>query len=232
MNNQERIGLDATALHSYDFIFHEIILPISEEIEAEVDPEFKIICDFEKLNTEKVYEISHKFYRKKRESLKNFFYGEVFLNEKSVNYDDYCLDLHKIASIITATLIRNKLFWFDEGKAKKYIDSKDCSTEWKIDNLLINYKLAFYVGVALMYYKMLFDAKGNDTQESQKLYKKIEMQGGLYLYPKNELHESFPNSIIYDFAKRDINNRSFDYLLYSALLYQLEEYNREKFNKI
>ena len=231
MNNQEKIGFTSDNLHSFDFIFHQIVLPLADEMENEVDADFKSACGFEKLDTERVFAISHKFYRTKRESLKKFFYGDIFSNATKLNNEDCRLDLHKIASVITATLIRNKLFWYNEARAQEYISSKELSTEWKIDNLLVNYKLAFHVGVALMYYKMLFDLE-SDESGTKQLYKKIENQGGLYLYSNNKWHESFQNSIIYDFAKRDINNRSFDYLLYSALLYQLEEYNREKFNKI
>lgn len=233
MSENASAKIDLNKIHSYDYIFHQIVLPLAQEMAEEVDPKFKSECDFEILETEAIYLKSHALYKQKREMIKSFFYGDVFFEkDKYLDDDSYRLDLHKIASIICSTLIRNKIFWYDEKKAKKYLnDNKKLSTDWKIKNILINYRLAVHTSFSLIYYKMLFDLNQKDEQQ-KKLYEKIENQEGLYLYPTNDSHESFENSIILDFAKRDIDNRSFDYLLYSTLLYQLEEYNREKFNKI
>ena len=227
MNEQQKVRRKINKLHSYEYIFREIVVPLAEEIAKEVDPDFKIACGFEILDTTPIFNKSNVLFRQKRESLKKMFYGNVFLEKDEVLDDDnYRLDLHKIASIVCAALIRNKFFWYDEKKAQEYIRDKKCSTDWKIKNILANYRLAVHASFSVIYNKMLFDLEGKNP----KLYKKIEDQQGLYLYRTNVEHESFENSIILDFAKRDIGKRSFDYLLYSTLLYQLEEYNYEKFN--
>lgn len=229
MSKQQNLKSDSDKLHSYDYIFHDIVIPLVEEIAEDADSDFKTTCDFETLNTEVIFHKSHPLYKQKRESIKKNFYGDIFLKKgEDLDDDKYRLDLHKIASIVCAILIRNKVFWYDEKKAQEYIKNKELSTDWLIKNILINYRLAVHASFSIIYNKMLFDLKSTD----KKLYDNIENQRGLYLYRTNDEHESFENSIILDFAKRDIDNRSFDYLLYSALLYQLEEYSKEKFNKI
>lgn len=229
MSEQQNLKSDIDKLHSYDYIFHKIVIPLVEEIAEDVDSDFKDACDFETLNTENIFAKSHPFFKQKRENIKKNFYGDIFLKKgEDLDDDKYRLDLHKIASIVCAALIRNKVFWYDEKKAKDYISKKEFSTDWLIKNILINYRLAVHTSFSIIYNKMLFDHE----ETNKKLYNDIENQQGLYLYRTNDEHESFENSIILDFAKRDIDSRSFDYLLYSALLYQLEEYNKEKFNKI
>ena len=73
---------------------------------------------------------------------------------------------------------------------------------------------------------MLFRLKSTETD----LYEKLKKEKKLNLYTvkvsKDQVHESFENSLVLDLAKRDINNRSFDCFLYSTIMYQLEEYNK------
>jgi hypothetical protein len=88
--------------------------------------------------------------------------------------------------------------------------------------------LAFYASLSIIYYKILFDADQNNDSE---LYQLVENQQALNLYPIKKDHESFENSIIIDMAKRNVNRRSFDCLLYAAVLFQLEEYNLQLFSR-
>ncbi len=215
-------------LTNFNYIFSEIIIPLVDEIQNGMNSEFKHYCDLKIININLVQENCEKFYLKKRNELKKIFYGKQY-TYKNGNDDEFCLDLHKIAAIICCGLIRFKIFWYDETKALNYIKEHNIKdTDWLIDNVLINYKLAFHFSMAFMYYKMLFDSKNDENND---LYNKIEEQRGLYLYKKNSEHESFENSVILDFAKRDINNRSFDYFMYATVLFQIEEYNKVQFNK-
>ncbi len=143
MSENASAKIDLNKIHSYDYIFHQIVLPLAQEMAEEVDPEFKSECDFEILETEAIYKKSHVLYKQKREMIKSFFYGDVFFEkDEYLDDDSYRLDLHKIASIICSTLIRNKIFWYDEKKAKKYLNNNEkLSTDWKIKNILINFQI-------------------------------------------------------------------------------------------
>ena len=66
-------------------------------------------------------------------------------------------------------------------------------------------------------------------QDESQINQKLRNQRKLILYDSTQdigLHESFENYMVLDLAKRDINNRSFDYFMYAANMFQLEEYNR------
>ncbi|WP_448918912.1 hypothetical protein [Eubacterium sp.] len=214
-------------LTNFDYIYSKIIIPLIEQVKDGASTEFKRYCNLTTIDYCLVQENCEKFYLKKRDELKKIFYGEQY-TYKNRNDDNFCLDLHKIAAIICCGLIRFKVFRYDKEKALEYIKENNIKdTDWLIDNVFINYKLAFHFSMAFIYYKMLFDSK-NDKNDN--LYNKIENQKGLFLYKKNSEHESFQNSIILDFAKRDIGNRSFDYFMYATVLFQIEEYNKIQFN--
>ena len=212
-------------------IFNLIIKPLIDEVEEDLDDDFKKATGFKCSNLERVYQNCEPIYQSKREELKKLFYGAAYKG-KPITSDPHYLDLHKIGSIVCYCLIKYKVFWFDENKAWKYINDKfadQVPNDWYVSNILINYKLAFHASIAIIYYKILFDANDNNDFE---LYKLVETRQGLNLYPQKKDHESFENSIIIDMAKRNVNQRSFDCLLYAAVLFQLEEYNLQIFSKL
>ncbi len=212
--------------NNFEQIFKEIVIPLVSQIEEPMDSEYRDFTGFKTNNLDDVYLRCESFYEKKKVELKKIFYG----NKYSASDDKALLfDIHKIASIVCYSLIKHKLFAFDDNAAIQFIiDRKIEDTTWIIDNALVNYKLAFHVSVSMIYYKLLYDAskKLNDIRVDS-----LESQGQLFLYKTRQGHESFANSVILDLAKRDIHKRSFDYFLYSSLLFQLEEYNKELYKK-
>lgn len=68
-------------------------------------------------------------------------------------------------------------------------------------------------------------------------YNKLADAENLDLYepsidPKEKtVKESFENCMVLDLAKRDIENQSFDYLMYGIVLYQLEQHNKYVLSK-
>ena len=208
-------------LTNFDQIFDCIVLPLINELPQYMDEKFKNSVGFKHKDLQKAREDCKSFYETKKTELKKIFYGSKY-NKAAEN--DLKFDIHKIASIICSSLIKHKIFIFNDEVAFQTIEQngKFEDTTWIIDNALINYKLAFKVSVAMIYYKLL-----HESNDDAKIF--FERHHGLSLYKKREGHESFENSVILDFAKRDIHGRSFDYFLYSAFLFQLEEYNKKVF---
>lgn len=205
-------------LSKFSKIFNKIVEPLIKQIEEEADKGFKKAANLKVKDLREACLACESFYETKKKELKRLFYGEKYSEKED---DKFLFDVHKVASIVCYSLIKHKVFVFDEKIAYEGMEEKE--TDWIIDNAFINYKLAFYVSVAVIYYKMLFEA---EEEAKEELRLSLLKKRCLFLYKIREGHESFANSIILDFAKRDIHKRSFDYFLYSALLFQLEEYNK------
>ena len=208
-------------LTNFDQIFDYIVTPLINELPQYMDAEFKEFVGFKIKDSQKARESCKIFYEAKKTELKKIFYGSKYTKASE---NDLKFDIHKIAAIICSSLIKHKVFIFNDELAFQTIEQRGKfeDTSWIVDNALINYKLAFKVSIAMIYYKLLHES--ND--DTKKFFKS---HNGLSLYKKREDHESFENSVILDFAKRDIHGRSFDYFLYSAFLFQLEEYNKKVF---
>lgn len=211
---------------NFRLIFEKIVFPLIPQMEIEMDNEFKDSTNFYVKDLNNTYDQCNSFYERKKVELKKIFYGDKFSLSDERNL---LFDIHKVASISCYSLIKHKIFSFDENNALQFIKERKIEdTTWIINNALVNYKLAFHVSVSMIYYKLLYDA---DKQLNTKLADAIKSQKRLSLYKTRTGHESFANSIILDLAKRDMHKRSFDYFLYSAILFQLEEYNKEFFKK-
>lgn len=221
--------IDTGFNENFKLIFNNIIKPIIFQIESKIDRDFFLSTGFHLNNLDEICNKCSTFYEQKKDELKKIFYGDKISKTNEISGEQFLFDIHKVASITCYSLIKNKVFSFDENKAIEYMrDNSKTDTTWIINNVLANYKLAFHVSTAFIYYKLLFDAT---KQGDKALVEKIKKQNKLFLYKTRDGHESFENSVILDFAKRDIHKRSFDYFLYSAFLFQLEEYNREIFDK-
>lgn len=213
--------------NNFRLIFETIVTPLIPQVESEMDEEFKLSTGFRIKDLNSVCKQCQSFYERKKVELKKIFYGDRF----SLSDENTLLfDIHKVASISCYSLIKHKVFAFDENNAVQFIKQRKIEdTTWIIDNALVNYKLAFHMSTSMIYYKLLYDA---NNQHNVELENAIKSQKGLSLYRTRDGHESFANSVILDLAKRDIHKRSFDYFLYSALLFQLEEYNKDFFKNI
>lgn len=206
----------------FNFVWDSWILPTIHKMYEKIDPDFKEATKCNIKDLDNIKSLANRFYIEKRESVKREYYGTNFKTDGK----PYLMDFHKLSSVLCRTLIEYKVFTFDVSRCKSYITEKKIdnkNTDWLVHNALVNFRLAFYVSVVFLYQSMLFK-----TQEDSQLYELLLKRKKLDLYTKSSPgnnHESFENSLVLDLAKRDINNHSFDCFFYSAIMYQLEEYN-------
>lgn len=168
------------------------------------------ICDLHLLKKD-----IESFYVVTKDQLKIECYG------KSANNN---LDLHKLAAIFCAALIKYKPVVFKDNLVSKNISNK----VFVINNYLINYKIAFYVAATICYYDLV-DRVADDCKkgiESKKLLDKIIDMEGLAFYPRNKNHSPFENSFIIELARNDTNCEKFDYFSFALSMFQWQEYTR------
>ncbi len=211
---------------NFQFIWQEWIMPLADDLLKEVDIDFCEKTDLKKRDMEELLAPAEKYFKKKRKELKIVFYGNGYENKI------HRMDFHKLSSILCRTLIQYKVFDFDITECEKIAESKDeKDIDWLVKNALINFRLAFYASVVFLYQSMLFEY---DNDENIEVFEKLKKKECLDLYENhnknfsNGVHESFENSVVLDLSKRDINNKSFDFLMYATIMYQLEEYNKAR----
>lgn len=219
------MGISEIDIQDFDFIWNKWLLPLIKDLVEQMDREFKEKTGFAVKDLDLIKGIASEFFIKKRDAVKKEYYGDY----PGEVLEKHLMDFHKLSAVLCRTMIENKVYTYDVNACIKYIeehhiDSKN--TDWLVHNALINFRLAFYSSVVLLYQSMLFRLKSTETD----LYEKLKKEKKLNLYTvkvsKDQVHESFENSLVLDLAKRDINNRSFDCFLYSTIMYQLEEYNK------
>jgi len=211
---------------NFRYIWTEWIVPLINDLYLQTDEQFRRYCNLRVRNLDELCNHAEKYYQYKRDELKRIFYGEY---HKGDSETEHRMDFHKISALICRTLIEYKVYDFDEVLCQRYVDNKidAYNTDWVVKNALINFRLAFYSSVVFMFHSMQFEY----YKENKELFSLLEQKGQLDLYEichsdNAKVKESFENCIILDLAKRDIGNRSFDYFMYSIIMYQLEEYNK------
>lgn len=240
----KKIEVSMQELNNFQYIWEEWIKPLSDDLYQQLDNNFKVYCNVQKRDMDKLRYKAEKYYQSKRTEVKKAFYGEY---HKGDSLESHRMDFHKIGAILCRTLIEYKVYSFDIKRCKEYIKNNisPYDTDWSVQNALINFRMAFYTSVVFLYQSMLYSYKNKSINpaEGHKLYQKLLEQGTLDLYVNkfsmetaekvNEtaekpdmVHESFENCIVLDLAKRDIGNRSFDYFMYAIILYQLEQHNK------
>lgn len=213
-------------INNFRYIWLEWIVPLIKDLCNQTDDIFRKFCNFRIRNLENIYNNAERFYQHKREEVKRTFYGEYLIGDSKTQHR---MDFHKISAIICRTLIEYKVYDFDEKLCQEYIDKNIdiYNTDWFVKNALINFRLAFYSSVVFMFHAMQFEYYKDNAQ----LFNLLEQKGKLNLYEmytsnNGKVKESFENCIVFDLAKRDIGNQSFDYFMYAIVMYQLEEHNK------
>lgn len=211
-------------ISDFSFIWKKWIIPTIDKIAKQMDPDFQKATNFYVRDLAEIEKAASKYYIEKRETTKKEYYGD----DPSIVSKKHLMDFHKLSAILCRTLIEHKVYYYDVQKCYEYIEAKKIdskNTDWLVHNVLVNFRLAFYASVVFLYQSMLFKLKN----ENSDLYVLLKDQKKLNLYTNGKhgnTHESFENSLVLNLAKRDINNRSFDCFLYSAIMFQLEEYNK------
>lgn len=227
MNNLQT-DQDLLNCDNFQFILEAWIYPLIDDLYDKMDKDFIKECNVEKRDYRSYYPQMYSYYHNKRTLLKINYYGKDYKENPSVPHR---MDVHKLSAIICRTMIEYKMIDFDVNSCYKYIEDnkipKD-NTQWLIDNALINFKIAFYASVVFLYQYMLFHYGESKEKNDILIHDKLIESKKLNLYfEKHNVnqHESFINCMILDIAKRDLGDRSFDYFMYSIIMYQLEEYN-------
>ena len=191
-----------------------------------------------------------KKYRKQLKEL--YFEKRKWLKSEYLPYDDIPrLDFHKLGSIICRCIIGNKPFLFDDKYAQKYVleEHRNLCPDYEhnrllrfqIDNIYINYKLAFLVAEAVAFNDMKFWTNVQIDVLSKKNEKDSELLISVYRkfleknrisklvdYEQSSYHDTFYDSMVTCLMKSDILLRDFDYLTFSALLFQWQQYTKLK----
>ncbi len=215
----------------YEQIWKMAILPVRKVVFSESDLEFRQRCSLQSIHTNAWKKRLLKEYRRLRESLKEVCYGD--------EADIGRLDGRKIAAVICNALIREKAFKFDTTQAEVLMEEKDKTMTrvgfnlWITQNIYLNYKLAYYASLQLVYLTLLHDLRNTEIAES--LYGPLDSDtlplvvalnevGHLFPYPSPPDADSFDVNIIIGMARADLTGRDFDMFLFAMQLYQLEMY--------
>ncbi len=203
---------------SFDFFWDNIIHPVLLHVDSEIDNDFKMNCNYSLKDIDLYKKELSCAYKRKREWLKSVYLP----HDKNAK-----LDMHKLGAILCRIIIGIKPFSFDVSLVDKYTknkfgDSKN-NTDWFVDNVYVNYKLAFYASVGVIFIELL---DYYNSQEKKNIVDMLNNRGTIFFYKKSDNHESFQNSCILSLMKQDTLHRSFDYFMYAAMLFQLEQYNK------
>ena len=234
---------------SFDDFWDRIITRAIRLCSKELDPDFSSKTDLRMRNLEEFRIELEKTYKLKRKWLQN-----EYLPEEPVP----SLDFHKLGSILCRCIIGNKFYTYDVKKAdamqmeRKYSEQYTHKEQliWNMDNLYVNYKLAFLVGQGVAFDDLLFWAQDRiDTAEEElkkdlEDYKKADLQEKIKLmqafitqltskerklrpYNCSKTHDDFVSSMIFSLMKSDTLMRDFDYLSFGVIMFQWQEYTKQ-----
>lgn len=209
-------------------IWVEAICSAEKDVFSDADETFVRECNVKSNLDKKSYqELVYNTYKQMRDDLKSVCYGKKHEGN---------LDFRKISAVLVKTLVQNKMFYFDSGKAlavlhnkQKEKDNKKITNQeynqWAISNVFINYRFAFLVGVQYLYLILLSELLENE----QTVLKadKLNSLGHLKSYPILDEKDTFDTNIIIGLARADMSNRDIDVFLLSQHYYQLEMYTRQ-----
>ncbi len=234
---------------SFDSFWQKIVLKALSLCQQELDNEFAKQANFTVEDLEIYKNKLEKIYKRKREWLKS---------EYLPNEENPILDFHKLSSIMCRSIIGIKPFRYDIDEAEKIFAkiSKDKQksqiekVNWQINNVYVNYKLAFLVAEGIIFIDLLFwaqkkineiednyesdaiEANTDNVKNKLQVYRKfinlLNSQQRLYSYKASNTHDNFIISAIIALMKNDYLKRDFDYLQFSLSMFQWQEYTKKQ----
>lgn len=235
---------------AFEDLWNEIILHSINLCFNQLDIAFKEQAQVTKCNLEEYKNNLENIYKRKREWLKL----EYLPNENNPT-----LDFHKLASVLCRSMVGLKFFTFDIDTAEKLFckisKSKKMSQSekvaWQVDNVYVNYKLAFLVAEGVAYVDLLYWAQEKinninfnytdkdistniaNVRIKLKIYEKFiymlsTKKNRLYGYEKSEIHDNFYTSSVIALMKNDFLKRDFDYLQFAISVFQWQEYTKKQ----
>lgn len=224
----------------FDHIWDKVISPVSQSVKGESDQEFAALCKLKLKSAEEWREGLYREYQRLRAQLKDICYGSS--DHRS---PEELLDGRKIAAVLCSSLISEKGYLFDAAAAYKLMEKKRLElwkqpvafNEWAASNVYINYKLAYFASLQLVYLTLMRDllvAAGLNEEdpksvtpemlESGKLARKLNALGHLAPYPPPPKGDGFDVNIIIGLARTDLSVQDLDMFLFAMQLYQIEEH--------
>lgn len=225
------MGKSLCSLFDFEEIYEYTVLPSIESAlnDGNLKPEFISEVELVREDPESYHKHLKKFFIEKVQWLKSIYWNDQL-------QDGLDLDGHKIASVLCRSIIGVKPFSFSVKKAKKYIEDGNLvdNRKWLINNYLVNYKVAVDAALGLTMFDLLNTL--NNQQAFDPIYEfnpdilkdEILVKGKLNYYLKPSIiqhHAPFYESLIANTAISDINNRTFDYLGFATILFQLQQHN-------
>lgn len=206
----------------FDKIWNNVITGILTTVESECDVQFKqnaSLCCW--VNNDTYKNNIESYYHELREKVKERCYKE--------NSSENFLDYRKIAAVLCETFIVYKPFGFNIANADKFARDKseslngDQKNLWLVNNLLINYKAAYLIGLAYVYLMLI-----EDLYQSEDLTAQKELIGNhqLFRYPKGKDNDPFDVDVILELARIDQGKEKINLLLLAYLYYQVDMFNR------
>lgn len=231
------------SLHFEETLLPTIIDPVIEDVYNHIEKEFKEKTELRNKRDEHAEQYIKKLcfvYEQKRDWLRDVYWG----SKSKYSKNEY-VDMHKIAAVLCKALVLVKPFQFNLEKAEEekekhgcnYQELSDDSMKWLVNNYLCNYKVAVDVALLITFYDFIDKLHDSYKEKSIEELKESNYKDILLdLTKKRRLdcyepsffiqsHAPFYDSLIYDVAMNDINNRDFDYLGFANICFQLQQYN-------
>lgn len=236
---------------SFDHIWDKVVKPVSVTVLAESDTCFKEYCSVELKSDQEWRRELYKMYQHLRKQLKDICYGS-----SDHRNPEELLDGRKIAAVLCASLISQKGIQFDTVKALEFVEKKKeeladdpvCFNQWAVGNVYVNYKLAYFASLQLVYLTLMRDLlikaglknssqrdlSPNEVQkqeEARKLSSKLNDWGHLISYPQPPRGDGFDVNIIIGLARTDMSMKDLDMFMFAMQLYQIEEHTVDLLKK-
>lgn len=239
------------AFRSFDHIWDKVVQSVTTTVLSESDKYFREYCNLQLKSTEKWRGELYNAYQHLRGQLKDICYGAS--DHRS---PEELLDGRKIAAVLCASLIFEKGIQFDTVKAQEFTERKRREladqhvlfNQWAVGNVYINYKLAYYASLQLVYLTLMRDLlikaglkdlgqrelsleKSQEREEAKKLASQLNRWGHLVSYSQPLRGDGFDVNIIIGLARTDMSMKDLDMFMFAMQLYQIEEHTLDSLKK-
>lgn len=240
-----------SGIRPFDHIWEKVIQSVSKTVLEKSDPDFAKYCGLRLRSAEEWRDGLYEAYQRLRGQLKDICYGPT--DHRSA---EELLDGRKIAAVLCASLISQKGFQFDMVKAWEFAEEKKrmlaevpvCFNQWAAGNVYINYELAYYASLQLVYLTLMRDLlvkaglkdlnqrkltlkESQEREEAKKLASQLNEWGHVASYPQPPRGDGFDVNIIIGLARTDMSMKDLDMFMFAMQLYQIEEHTMDLLKK-
>lgn len=205
--------------HYFDFYWEKAILPAINQCYEEASSSIKESFDLKYKNLNMMKKKIENTYINMREMYKIKYHAE---GRNAV------LDYTKLSSIICYSLLENKIFTYNKNYT---LLQKEYDNELLVNDLLINYKLAFISSTFVVLLGLMNDCielkAFTETEKNKILLERLINNNSIKMYEfADSGKDPFYVSAIKHLAIFDLNSLDFDCMTYALLMDGLKEYNK------